>query len=273
MNGISESKIINYILHNREYLINLLDKFNNDHTKLPDNLSILPFFYNDRIESIIFYTYDNKIYFLLKDKYISNAVDFINQKQGISSIYGDTFTVNKIIDKIKFKYTHYNDYYVMKLINDNFKPYQNFHDDYYCVKCNSKYYHKLKKLQESYHLEEVYTDSNYYPINVEMKAFKQLLDKKLNYAVFLKKNNTAVSKANINAEYLDAAQIGGIYTIKDFRRKGLSCYCVSLLIDDIFKNLGKKTILLFVNKKNQPAINLYMKLGFDFFYESSLYYF
>ncbi len=271
MNGISENKIIDYILENREYLINLLEKFNNDHTKFPDNLKVLPFQNNDKIESIIFYTFESKIYFLLKEKYLEDAVDFINQKQSISSIYGDTATVSKIVDKIKFKFSHYNDYYVMKLVKDNYSPCYNISDDYYCLKCNGKYYNKLKKLQVSYHQEEVYAGCSYYPVNVEMKAFKMLLDKKLNYAIFLNKNNTAVSKANINAEFLDTAQLGGIYTLKEYRRNGLSSYCTSILIDDIFKNFGKKTILLFVNKNNQPAINLYLKLGFNLFYESSLY--
>ncbi len=69
-----------------------------------------------------------------------------------------------------------------------------------------------------------------------------------------------VSKVNTNAIGWDWVQIGGVYTDPLYRRNGYSLCLLSALCRRINKQ-GRKCVL-FVKKKNAPALKLYEKLDF-----------
>ncbi len=272
--NINKSLIIKYLIRNEDFFINILDKFNNNYSKIPDSINFYPFIINDQIDSLLAFTSDGFYYPLIKDKYIKESSIFLNSNiPKIFSIYGHINTINELVKGIEKPFRNKNDYYVMKLNKKEFVKYNNNIEDYYCIAGNKKHFEQLKEIQYLYHKEEVYTDTSFYPYQAEMLSLLNVLKTKINYIVFSKKENIAVSKANINGESLNYYQLGGIYTRKEYRNKGLSKYCLNCLINYIFSNTTKKAIMLYVKKENLPAINLYKKLGFKIQYESILCYF
>ena len=270
-----KSMIIKYLIKNEEFFINILDKFNNDYSKIPNSINFYPFINNDCIDSLIVFSNDGYFYPLIKDKYIKESSQFfIKNISKIFSIYGHLDIVNILLKEINKPYRYKNEYYVMKLVKKNFTNYKFSLDNYYCIHGEEKHFPKIKDMQFLYHKEEVYCDNSFYPYQAEMLSLKKNLKTNINYIVFTNdEKNIAVSKANVNGESPNYFQLGGIYTRKEFRNKGLSKLCLSYFIDHIFSKTKKKGIILYVKKDNTPAIKLYEKLGFTYQYESILCYY
>ena len=55
--------------------------------------------------------------------------------------------------------------------------------------------------------------------------------------------------------------LGGVATLDNYRRLGLSTWCVGALCEDLF-GAGMNEIALFYLKDNTPARQVYDKLGF-----------
>ena len=70
-----------------------------------------------------------------------------------------------------------------------------------------------------------------------------------------------VSKAESMVRTSRAALIGGVYTVPEYRGKGLSFACMSLLCEEIRKSIGKAC--LNVAKENAPAQRVYRGIGFE----------
>jgi ribosomal protein S18 acetylase RimI-like enzyme len=283
MNGHTEDKIknnnetliLNYLLKNEEFFINILEKFNNNYSKIPNSVSFYPFFINNKIDSLIAFTNEGYYYPHIKIEYIDEATRFLaNNINKIFAIYGHLNIVNELIKKIKKPYRYKNEYYVMNLIKDNFIRNNINYKNFYCIPGNEKYFAKLKDMQYLYHKEEVYTDNSFYPYQAEMHSLKRLLKTKINFIVLTNdSNNLAVSKVNVNGESPNYFQIGGTYTRKEFRNRGLSKFCLNYFIDHIFTKTKKNGIILYVKIKNLPAIKLYKALGFTIQFESILCYY
>lgn len=273
--NIDKSLILDYLVKNEDFFINILDRFNNNYCKIPNSISYYPFINNNEIDSLIAHTDNGYFYPLIKDQYIEEASSYItNNITKVFSIYGYLKTMKQVIKKIDKPYRYKNEYFIMKLMKNDFKKNDKQIEGYYCTMGNTSHFEKSKDLQFLYHKEEVYTNNSYYPYNVEMIAYKKLLKTKLNYIVFTKdENNIAVSKSNINGESPGYYQLGGIYTKKEYRNKGLSRLCVSCLIADAFLNSNKNNMILYVKKENLPAIKLYQRLGFTILDESMLCYY
>jgi len=77
----------------------------------------------------------------------------------------------------------------------------------------------------------------------------------------LRINDKIVSKANVHGVSDSYFQIGGVGTLKNYRRKGYAAQVISFLCKYYFKQ-GIKYALLFTDNKNIAAQNLYKKLGF-----------
>ena len=266
---------IKYIINNEEYFINILDKFNNDYSTVPYSINFLPFLKNENIDSILAFTKNGQFYPFIKHEYIKKTSDFINKRlPTIFSIYGYSSIINNLINLINHPPRYCVVYYVMKLSKKSYIPLKHHIKNYFCIPCNNKHFIKLKKLQYLYHKEEVYGNDSFYPYDAEMNAFKKVLKSRINYAVFTdEKNPKPVSKVNINGESPNFYQIGGIFTKKDYRDRGLSKLCLTHLLDHIFSENKKEKVILFVKKNNLPAVNLYLKFGFDILYESTLCYY
>ena len=268
--------IIEYLIDNEIFFINILDKFERNYSKTPDSAGFYPIYKNEKIDSLIAYLDNGYYYTDIKDKNIDECADYLaHELYKIFSLYGSKETVYNLIKKINKPYRYINDYLFMKLNKEDFSPFESDLENYFCRKCDVSDFNDLKDIQYLYHQEEVYSSNSYYPYHAEMNAFKDLLKNRLVYAVFNKEDGciNAVSKSNVNGESPNYFQLGGIFSRKEFRNKGLSKICMSYLIRDIFSNYDKKGIILYVKKNNLPAINLYKKLGFKTEFETALCYF
>ena len=87
---------------------------------------------------------------------------------------------------------------------------------------------------------------------------RQILKNQLCFA--LVSDGQIVSKANTNAIGKNWVQIGGVYTLFQFRQNGYAAHTVSVLCKRILQ--ARKNIALFVKTKNIPALQLYQKIGF-----------
>src|SRR6185503_9401916 len=67
-------------------------------------------------------------------------------------------------------------------------------------------------------------------------------------------------RASVSAVTPDAAQVSGVYTPPEERRRGYAARALSELCVRLFER--SRAVCLFVNDFNHPAIDLYRKLGF-----------
>ncbi len=74
------------------------------------------------------------------------------------------------------------------------------------------------------------------------------------------KNDKIVSAAGVHAIAPQIAQLGNIFTDREYRNRGYATACVSALVSDLMAT--DRMISLFVRTRNTPAIHLYEKLGF-----------
>ncbi len=266
-------EVIDYLIKNQSLFLSVLDKFEGNYQRKPDCLDFKIFYQNDKIDSLIAYTDYGAFYLDIKTKYIFDAIDFIeNFNLFIFSIYGEDHILKKISDNISLRERNFIEYYMMEISKEDFEELESESDDILCRKCSPADFNILKKLQYLYHKEEVYSDETSYPYDAEMEAFKNLLKKRLNYALFNDKKQP-VSKVNVNGESPDLFQIGGMFTLKEERKKGYAKICLNALLKDGFYNFNKKGIILFVRKNNIPAIQTYKKIGFKIIKETSILYF
>lgn len=70
-----------------------------------------------------------------------------------------------------------------------------------------------------------------------------------------------IAKASTNAKGIGYYQIGGVFTEKAYRGRGIGRNVVAYLLDQIF-DAGRRACL-FVKKDNVPAIAMYRRLGFE----------
>ena len=81
------------------------------------------------------------------------------------------------------------------------------------------------------------------------------------YATFFK--NKIVAKAAVNAVGKNCVQLGGVFTVPNFRKLGFAEFLIKKIVAE--KNqLGKK-VVLFVKPKNLAAVTLYKRCGFSSF--------
>lgn len=117
---------------------------------------------------------------------------------------------------------------------------------------------EISKIQAAYEKEEVlprgavfngaYSHANLEHILAEEKVFIALLGTRI------------VGKINTNAESFGCSQIGGVYVLPEFRRRGIALKMSAVFLSDI--TAGGQKIVLFVKKKNAPARHVYRRLGF-----------
>lgn len=262
----NEREIIRYFNNNDDIFIQLIDKFEDNFSKIPDYIK-----YHFGLNfSILYSEFGN---FCIKSNFKSSINDIINflssKRDEINSIYSYKDIADIINKSLNLNYRSKIDYYVMSLEKKDFREYNIKDENFICRKGSIKDFNKLKGLQKKYHLEEVYDNDSSYPYEAEMINFKKILSNRLNYIVFYK--NKPVSKCSVNSESLNSFQIGGVYTLKKFRGLGLSKFCLSNLLKEAF-NIKKK-VLLYVKQENIPAISVYRHLGFKIINTTSMVYY
>lgn len=91
-----------------------------------------------------------------------------------------------------------------------------------------------------------------------LESTKAELNANSKHIFAIKKNNRLISGASTSAESKELAMIIGVYTLEEFRRKGLAQQCVFALCDKMTRE--GKTVCLFYDNPN--AAKLYKKIGF-----------
>jgi hypothetical protein len=87
---------------------------------------------------------------------------------------------------------------------------------------------------------------------------RELMEKKR--SVVLVRDGTIASKCEYSAVTPDTVQLMGVWTHRGFRRQGLAREMLREVCGHLFRR--GKTVTLFVNDFNRPAVDLYESLGF-----------
>ena len=116
----------------------------------------------------------------------------------------------------------------------------------------------LYPLQYGYEHEEVLVHPGRFNAENCMAMLKRNLVKQIIYIAEL--NGTPIAKAGTNGIGFTYCQLGGIYTVPEFRKRGISTSLVKSLVKDI-EHSGKRSCL-FVKKSNTIARQVYRNLGF-----------
>ncbi|MCR4713462.1 MAG: hypothetical protein K5751_03680 [Treponemataceae bacterium] len=128
------------------------------------------------------------------------------------------------------------------------------------VKCEAMHLDDLVPLQKGYEMDEVLLDAADFEEAVCRLTLRKTLREQIVYALFTEPGKKAVAKAGTNARGLNWYQLGGIYTVPQYRNHGFAAFLAQTLA---LKNaeMGKKTAL-FVKCANIPAKKAYTKAGF-----------
>ncbi len=116
----------------------------------------------------------------------------------------------------------------------------------------------LLQLQKMYMAKEV-APAGKQVTDLEATAqLKSILKDQLCFALLT--DGEIVSKANTNAIGFDYVQLGGVYTHPLYRKNYYAWHLVYTICTRVLKS-GRK-ISLFVKEKNNPAHQLYQRIGF-----------
>lgn len=131
------------------------------------------------------------------------------------------------------------------------------------------FFDMLKPMQKAYEVEEVLDESQPFSPVVSNFQLKKALD---SASVFIaRENGTIVGKAALNAVGENYAQLGGVYTVPAFRRRGIARALVEHVV--AAQNAEGKRVVLFAKKKNLPAQKLYENCGFERFGDFKICYY
>jgi len=127
------------------------------------------------------------------------------------------------------------------------------------VRCGIKDADALMSLQLAYEAEEVLPPCRTQNPAVTRKNLERILKTEYVLALQNSRGETA-AKANTNAIGIRWAQIGGVYTAPDFRRKG----CASLLVETLAEKIvaSNRLPVLYARNGNEAAQKAYSALGF-----------
>lgn len=127
------------------------------------------------------------------------------------------------------------------------------------VRCDIKDADALMPLQLAYEAEEVLPPCRTQNPAVTRKNLERILKTEYVLALQNSRGETA-AKANTNAIGIRWAQIGGVYTAPDFRRKG----CASLLVETLAEKIvaSNRLPVLYARNGNEGAQKAYSAIGF-----------
>ncbi len=157
--------------------------------------------------------------------------------------------------------------------NSNQEKYKNFlENDFQIKECSLEDAEILFPLHISYCKAEVLPSWKKINLSAERLSLEHNLKNRYVVGIFDDLNRKALSKAQTNAKTLKTVQIGGVFTLEDYRKKGFAGTLVKKIASK-FKDEGK-SVVLFVRKNNFTAINAYKRVGFKYFGEYKMdYYF
>ena len=160
----------------------------------------------------------------------------------------------------KFNVKQINDYKLMVLPHQQFQDSQKLYNDDFIMRCTENDMENLFEIERNYLQDEVAVRGQKVSDAEVSMRLRQILKNQLYFALI--SDDRIVSKAYTNAIGKNWIQIGGVYTLFQFRQNGYAALTVSTLCKRILQ--AHKNISLFVKTKNLPAQQLYQKIGFTF---------
>lgn len=169
----------------------------------------------------------------------------------------------------KFNVKQINDYKLMVLPHQQFQDSQKLYNDDFIMRCTENDMENLFEIEKNYLQDEVAVRGQKVSDTEVSMRLRQILKNQLYFALI--SDDRIVSKAYTNAIGKNWIQIGGVYTLFQFRQNGYAALTVSTLCKRILQ--AHKNISLFVKTKNLPAQQLYQKIGFTFHSDYKIVYF
>lgn len=169
----------------------------------------------------------------------------------------------------KFNVKQINDYKLMVLPHQQFQQSQKLYNDDFIMRCTENDMENLFEIERNYLQDEVAVRGQKISDAEISMRLRQILKNQLYFALI--SDDRIVSKAYTNAIGKNWIQIGGVYTLFQFRQNGYAALTVSTLCKRILQ--AHKNISLFVKTKNLPAQQLYQKIGFTFHSDYKIVYF
>ena len=169
----------------------------------------------------------------------------------------------------KFNVKQINDYKLMVLPHQQFQQSQKLYNDDFIMRCTENDMENLFEIERNYLQDEVAVRGQKVSDAEVSMRLRQILKNQLYFALI--SDDRIVSKAYTNAIGKNWIQIGGVYTLFQFRQNGYAALTVSTLCKRILQ--AHKKISLFVKIKNFPAQQLYQKIGFTFHSDYKIVYF
>ena len=169
----------------------------------------------------------------------------------------------------KFNVKQINDYKLMVLPHQQFQNPQKLYNDDFIMRCTENDMENLFEIERNYLQDEVAVRGQKVSDAEVSMRLRQILKNQLYFALI--SDDRIVSKAYTNAIGKNWIQIGGVYTLFQFRQNGYAALTVSTLCKRILQ--AHKNISLFVKTKNLPAQQLYKKIGFSFHSDYKIVYF
>lgn len=117
---------------------------------------------------------------------------------------------------------------------------------------------RLFDIQKKYEIEEVLLPGNTFSPTAAMQHLKQTLRDQLVLVAELEE--TPVGKANTNARGVFFDQIGGVFTERALRSRGIATALMLRLLERLASE--SKNASLFVKKDNAAALRMYRNIGF-----------
>ena len=190
---------------------------------------------------------------------------FENQKlfseKPLKVINGESVGTGFILSVLKAKNIEpqqINHYKLMTLDDLLIPPPEPLSCDDEILRCNDNDFESLFDLQKKYIVKEV-APANKQVSDLECSAsLRQILKNQLCFA--LHSDGEVVAKANTNAIGIHWVQLGGVYTHPLYRKNYYAWNLVYAICCRIKKTDRK--VCLFVKDKNNPALQLYHRIGF-----------
>ena len=222
---------------------------------------------NDDLICGVFYLDKTMLYFIPESKYLSQIeqtlADFLKDKH-ISCLSGEAQSAQVILkafsknNQIPYQTNHYN---LMVLEEEPLSPPEELSCDDEIRRCTTADtdIQLLLPLQKMYMAKEVAPPGKQVTDLEASAQVKSILKDQLCFT--LQSDDEIVAKANTNAIGFKYVQLGGIYTHPLYRKNYYAWHLIYTICQRILKTQRKP--VLFVKEKNNPAVALYNRIGFE----------
>ena len=117
---------------------------------------------------------------------------------------------------------------------------------------------RLFDIQKKYEIEEVLLPGNVFSPNSTLQQLRQTLEEQV--VLVAEVEGAPIAKVNTNARGIFYDQVGGVFTERSYRSRGVATALMLRLCELIA--LDRKSATLFVKKTNGPALKMYANIGF-----------